>query len=199
MNDKSKVNWTTSSQENFVLEITKYKKNGYYVELGAFHSRNGSNTYFLEKDFNWTGVSFEIVEEKRKEFQENRINPCFGDALEFDYLKYFKDNNFPKQIDYLQVDIDAGYQHDMKPIGNHHTTLHGLISIPLTQYRFTVITFEHDENMYFRNKAIKDAQREILDSLGYTLLVRDIHEDWWVDSRVLEHNHMRQFHGLRAI
>lgn len=29
---------------------------------------------------------------------------------------------------------------------------------------------------------MRDAQREILDSLGYSLVVRQIHEDWWVDS-----------------
>lgn len=49
-----------------------------------------------------------------------------------------------------------------------------------------VITFEHDVNMYFRNASIRDAQREILDALGYTLVVRTIHEDWWVDPTTIE-------------
>ena len=97
----------SSSQERFVLDITKNKTNGYYVELGAFHSSQGSNTFFLEKDYNWNGVSFEITEERRKEFIENRSNPCMGDALKFDYIKYFKENNFPKQIDYLSIDVEG--------------------------------------------------------------------------------------------
>jgi hypothetical protein len=183
----------TSSQEGFVLSIFNEKKNGYYVELGAFDSHLGSNTYYLEKDYNWSGVSFEILEDRRSQFSSNRINPCYGDALDFNYLNYFEENNFPKQIDYLQVDIDAGYKEDGRPFGNHYLTLLGLISLPLTQYRFSVITFEHDSNMYFRNTGMRDSQREILDSLGYTLVVREIHEDWWVDPNVFSINDYRKY------
>jgi len=171
-----------SNQEDFVLDLLGNKKNGYYVELGAFHSKNGSNTYNLENEFDWNGVSFEIVPEFHKEFSENRKNPCIlGDATQFDYIKYFEENNFPNQIDYLQVDIDSGYDMNGRPVGNHYLTLHGLIAVPLNKYRFTVITFEHDANMYWKNIAMRDAQREILDSLGYSLVVRTESEDWWVD------------------
>jgi hypothetical protein len=182
-----------SSQEKFVIEIFNGKKNGVYVELGAFDSKLGSNTFHLESDYDWSGVSFEVSEDRKLEFQTNRKNPCFGDALEFNYISYFEDNNFPKQIDYLQVDIDAGYQHDGRPFGNHYLSLLGLISLPLTQYRFSIITFEHDANMYFRNSAMRDAQREILDSLGYALVVREKHEDWWVDPAVFPINDFRKY------
>jgi hypothetical protein len=175
----------SSNQEAFVLDLLDYKQGGFYVELGAFHSSEGSNTFVLEKEFGWQGVSFELVDERRNEFIENRSNPCMGDALNFDYLGYFRDNFFPKQIDYLQVDIDTGYDRATRPNGNHYTTLLGLVTVPLTQYRFSVITFEHDANMYFRNTGQRDAQREILDCLGYTLVVRTIHEDWWVDPTVI--------------
>lgn len=175
----------SSNQEAFVLELLDYKRAGFYVELGAFHSSEGSNTKILEQDYGWQGVSFELVDERRSEFIENRFNPCMGDALNFDYLGYFRDNFFPKQIDYLQVDIDTGYDRATRPNGNHYTTLLGLITVPLTQYRFSIITFEHDANMYFRNTGQRDAQREILDCLGYTLVVRTIHEDLWVDPTVI--------------
>jgi hypothetical protein len=171
-----------SNQEEFVLSLLDNKKNGYYVELGAFHSKNGSNTYRLENEFDWSGVSFEIVPELHKEVSENRKNPCIlGDATKFNYINYFEENNFPKQIDYLQVDIDAGYAMDGRPAGSAYTTLHGLLAVPLNSYRFTVITFEHDANMYWRNIVTRDVQREILDSLGYSLVVRSESEDWWVD------------------
>jgi hypothetical protein len=182
-----------SSQEKFVIEIFNGKKDGVYVELGAFDSKLGSNTFYLESDYDWSGVSFEVSEDRKLEFQTNRKNPCFGDALEFNYISYFENNNFPKQIDYLQVDIDGGYQEDGRPFGNHYLSLLGLISLPLTQYRFSIITFEHDANMYFRNSAMRDAQREILDSLGYALVVREKHEDWWVDPAVFPINDFRKY------
>jgi hypothetical protein len=171
-----------SGQEKFVLDLLKNKKNGYYVELGAFDSKKGSNTYHLETDYDWNGVSFEIDPERHAEFVSNRKNPCIlGDATEFNYISYFEENNFPKQIDYLQVDIDAGYTPEGNAVGNPYLTLHGLISVPLSKYRFSIITFEHDSQIEYNNKGMREAQREILSSLGYKLVVREWHEDWWVD------------------
>jgi hypothetical protein len=180
-------------QERFVVDILESKKNGYYVELGAAHYSNGNNTYSLEKDHEWTGVSFEIVDSMRDEFNENRSNPCMGDALSFNYIDYFEKNNFPKQIDYLQLDIDAGYDIHGRAVGNSHLTLHGLIAVPLNIYRFSVIAFEHDSTMYWKNTSMRDAQREILDSLGYSLVVREMHEDWWVDPNVIDLEKYRKF------
>jgi hypothetical protein len=182
-----------TDQEKFIIDILKKKKNGHYVELGAAHYSNGNNTWQLEKEYDWSGVSFEIVESMRDEFNLNRKNPCFGDALNFNYVDYFEKNNFPKQIDFLQVDIDAGYDLYGRPVGNNHWTLQGLIAIPLNLYRFTLITFEHDANMYWRNTSIRDAQREILDSFGYSLVQRSFHEDWWVDSTVIHHGEYRDY------
>lgn len=183
----------TTQQEQFVIDILKAKRNGFYVELGAAHYDEGNNTFSLEKDHDWRGVSFEIVDSMREDFNRNRRNPCFGDALKFDYVSYFRENDFPEQIDYLQLDIDAGYRPDGRPAGNSHSTLHGLLAVPLNMYRFTLITFEHDANMYWRNISIRDAQREILDSLGYALVHRSYHEDWWVDASVLQHADFRRY------
>lgn len=182
-----------TQQEQFVIDILKAKRQGHYVELGAAHYSSGNNTFLLERDYDWNGVSFEIVDSMRDEFNQNRKNPCFGNALQFDYASYFEINQFPKQIDYLQLDIDAGYRSDGRPAGNSHSTLHGLLAIPLNTYRFTLITFEHDANMYWRNIAIRDVQREILDSFGYALIHRSYHEDWWVDPSVIGHGEFRKY------
>jgi hypothetical protein len=40
--------------------------------------------------------------------------------------------------------------------------------------------------MYWRNIAMRDVQREILDSLGYSIVVRTESEDWWVDPNVID-------------
>ena len=64
-----------------------------------------------------------------------------------DLIKYFKENNYPEQIDFLQVDIDAGYTPEGRPKGSPYYSLHGLLAIPLNLYRFTLITFEHDANI----------------------------------------------------
>ena len=178
-------------QTEFVLKIFKKLKenadySGYYVELGSRHFRDGNNTYILEKNYGWKGVGFDIVPELVEEYNKERKNPCLlQNALTFDYLKYFEENNFPKQIDFLQVDIDSGYDQKGNPIGNPAETLLGLISVPLNQYRFSIITFEHDANMYHPNIQVREAQRVLLTALDYKLVFRDHFEDWWVDPNVI--------------
>jgi hypothetical protein len=189
-----------SGQEEFALHLLNYKKNGYYVELGAFDSKLGSNTYHLETGYDWNGVSFEIVPERHAEFVSNRKNPCIlGDATQFNYISYFEENNFPKQIDYLQVDIDAGYTPQGNSVGNPFLSLHGLLALPLSKYRFSVITFEHDAQIEYGNRIMKDVQREVLTSLGYKLVVRDYHEDWWVDPKVIPYLEFRERFSFRGI
>ena len=186
--------YNTTAQETFILNVLNEKKNGYYVELGASHSTRGSNTYLLESQFDWKGVSFEIVPEFHKEVSENRKNPCIlGDALKFDYKTYFEENNFPKQIDYLQIDVDESYDQFGRPQGNPASSLLGLIALPLNTYRFTVITFEHDEIIDHKNAAIRDAQREILYGLGYFLVQRYPDEDYWVDTTVIPYMDLRKY------
>jgi hypothetical protein len=146
-----------TDQARFVIDLFNKKNNtttysGYYVELGAYHSFNGSNTYHLEKEHAWKGVALDVIQTFVDEYNSNRDNPCIlHDALTFDYRSYFEQNNFPQQIDFLQVDVDAGYDEMCEPVGHPAQTLLALLALPLNTYRFSVITFEHDALMYHQN------------------------------------------------
>jgi len=161
-------------QESFVISMTEEKQNGYYVELGSGDPYEESNTSLLESEFGWKGLALEIDKTLSEKYNSsNRINKCINaDALQFDYLKYFEDNNFPKTIDFLQIDIDG---HDN---GN---CLLALLSVPLLKYRFSVIIIEHDLSQNYKRASMRDAQREILSSLNYKLIGQTLGEDWWVD------------------
>jgi hypothetical protein len=177
---------TLTELQNFVMAMTERKTNGLFVEIGAFHSEKGSNTHILERNFNWTGVAFDIKKEFVLEYNQNRKSPCLlANAVTFDYAKYFEENNFPERIDFLQVDIDPGFDEH----GCVHCTsidcLLALISVPLTRYRFSVIAFEHDAIMNPKNITVRDAAREILLGLGYVLVKRWSYEDWWVDPKAI--------------
>lgn len=193
------LQYGNSDQENFIINILNKKTNGYYVELGANHPIEGSNTYYLEKEFSWKGVALEILPEYQSLHSKFRNNPCLlTDARKFDYKKYFIDNNFPKQIDFLQIDIDAGFDTNAKQLGDSASSLHGLIQIPLSEYRFTIITYEHEALNDFKKNSERDAQREILDSYGYSLVVRNWHEDWWVDPNVVPYTQFKHFYKMAA-
>lgn len=187
-------------REKFVLGVNKNKKNGFYVELGGSHSSENSSTYNLETHYDWQGFAIEIVPELQKEYSENRKNPCvLGDAMKFNYLKHFDENNFPKQIDFLSVNIDPGYDDNTgRMAGNPAQSLLGLIALPLNLYRFTTIIFEHDSLQNYKNESIRDAQREILDALGYSLVFRGWAEDLWVDPNIIPYSQYKKFYNMAA-
>lgn len=171
-------NYSQALQDMFVLSILNGKRNGTYVEIGGYDGINLSNTYLLEKDFGWTGIAFEIEQEKTDKYNTQRKNKCLCEnAITADYKKIFKDYKLPKRIDYLQLDIDPAEQ-----------TLAALKALPLDEYRFSVITYETD--VYRSNKSIARESREILASHGYELLVKNVShianpfEDWYVDKNI---------------
>lgn len=162
-------------QESFVLSVLDEKRNGYYVELGAHDAYDGSNTFLLDERFGWTGLSLELDAQRVEKWNttSSRNNKCVeGDALLFDYRSYFEENNFPKRIDYLSVDID---EHDKGQC------LLALLALPMLHYRFSVITLEHDMIEDYRREGMRAAQRQILSFLGYQLVGQIDSEDWWLD------------------
>ena len=47
------VSYSQLGQDVDVIEFYKYKKNGYFVDIGAYDGVDLSNTYVLETNFSW--------------------------------------------------------------------------------------------------------------------------------------------------
>jgi hypothetical protein len=171
-----------AGQESFVMNMLGWKTHGFYVEVGAYHPVTLSNTYRLETDYSWGGISFEIDRGRADEFNKNRVNHCVIDnATTCDYKKYLNDIEAPRQIDYLQLDIEPAIN-----------TYKALCGIPFDDYRFSVITFEHDLYNDDKNTQIRQDSRQMLYDNGYQLVVGDIKsagyifEDWYVDPTAVD-------------
>jgi hypothetical protein len=172
------------------------KENGTFIEIGANQPIYINNTYLLESKFGWRGISIDMDSEFKTAFSNYKRTSRFilNNALDVDYEKEFILSNFPKQIDYLSLDIEPSIQ-----------TLNCLKKLPLDNYRFNVITYETD----FYDQSIGKAQaesiraesREILLSKGYTLIngnVSDLldsypFEDWYVDSTSIDPQIINRF------
>ena len=175
--------YSQAGQDLFVLDMLNNKRNGYFLEFGAYHSKACSNTFLLESEFNWSGLSFDVQPEYVEEYNQNRKSLCLlGDAQTgFNYSELFLAHNVPKQVDYLQLDTDPS-----------EVTLNILKALPLKEYRFSVITFEHD--FYTREfDDIREKSRKYLKSFGYELVVSNIspnnnnpYEDWWVHPELVD-------------
>ena len=107
------------------------------------------------------------------------------DATTFDYKSLFEERNYPKQIDYLSLDIDPS-----------EATLAALKKLPLDDYRFSVITYETEVYRAgidgYYDEIWQKQSAEIFESHGYELVIKNVanmgnpYEDWWVDPKVVD-------------
>jgi hypothetical protein len=194
------TNYSQSYQDMFVLSVLNGKRNGIYLEVGAYEGIFISNTYLLEKKFGWKGLSIDIEQSSAESFRnvgrENDI--LIQNALDIDYLDLLIKKNFPSRIDYLQLDIEP-----------QMNTLECLKKIPFDKFKFSVITYETDyyDPSVSREEShkVREESRKILESNGYELLVgnvcnisnNDPFEDWYVDPTVIDPEILKIFRGSR--
>ena len=171
--------FSQAGQDLFVLEMLHNKKYGFYIEIGGADPFESNNTFLLEKDFSWKGISIEFDKSLAARYSSMRNNPCFcHDATTYDYGGVAKLLNFPTQIDYLSVDID--------PAENTYLALN---KCPFDKYRFSVVTFEHDA--YSSGTKFMELSRAFLVANGYQLVAKNVKcfgrdfEDWWIDPKVV--------------
>ena len=149
-------------QDRLVLKYLKNKMNGTFVDVGCGFPKHINNTYVLENNFNWDGISIDIhmyTEEDGLVWDDCRNTKLIlEDALTINYSSLFKENNLPINIDYLSVDLEPPY-----------LSLECLFKIPFDEYTFNIITFEVDNNREGDTKRISES-REFLKSKGYTLI-----------------------------
>jgi hypothetical protein len=161
---------------SFALRLSGDKVGGKYVEIGSSHYKNQNQTYFLEKEFGWSGVGIEIRKEFVDEYNQNRTSPCIlGDATSFKWDDYFEENNFPKQIDYLCLDTDE-------------YNLRSLMNIPLSRYRFNTIVAEcRTPGMVtqFPEVNVWETMSNILTNYGYTNIGSGYTDGYWIDNTSL--------------
>jgi FkbM family methyltransferase len=169
-------NYSQVFQDMFILSMTNGKKNGTFLEIGGSDPFRGNNTALLEKNFDWKGVSIEYDKKFIDNYTNNRTAKLIHDnALTIDYNKLLQENFKDNVIDYLQLDIEPA-----------RNTYECMLKIPFDEYKFAVITYEHDYYIDI-TKSYRDKSREFLKSKGYVMIVNDISpdglsnfEDWWV-------------------
>ncbi len=167
-------------QDKFVVNILKHKQNGYFLEIGSNDPIFINNTYVLEKELNWKGIMIEYDKQFLDKYIEHRPNSIhvINDATLIDYYELLNVNQFPKNIDYLQIDLEVNNRSTL-------TTLELLDNTVFDEYKFAVVTFEHDiyTGDHFNTRLIS---RNIFLNQGYVLVFPDVRnyscafEDWYV-------------------
>lgn len=202
--------YSQANQDKWICEIFNQKRNGVFIDIGAMDGILYSNTYTLEKYFDWKGIciepdsiSFESLSKNRtsenikaaisnfdgESFIDTTGGPCTkisesGIKIEvYTFNSILEKINFDSQIeiDYLSIDVE-GEEENL------------LSSIDFEKFFIKAITIEH--NLYCSDSSQKDAIYKILSSNGFIRVVEDVvcldksphvfnqpYEDWYINSK----------------
>ena len=188
-----------SGQDRFVDAILDGNRDGLFLDVGANHPVEISNTYELESELGWRGVLVDRDAYCADLCAKQRKNPfLLLDGLTADWeivlgLVVRQFEGAPRTaIDYLSLDCDE----------NTATILERILAA--SGPRFRVMTVETD--LYSRGPLPRDRIRRMLAGNGYDILCRDvrasdgsIYEEWVVDPNLVDMARAERFrsYGLK--
>jgi hypothetical protein len=163
-------------QDEFALKQTNFKKEGFYIDIGCGEPSFINNTYVLEKDYYWSGLS--IDKDKKRTDKWNGVrstqNLYNESVFDLDISSILKEMNAPNLIDYLSMDLEPP-----------DLTFQALDVIPWSEYKIKIVTYEHDS--YRNNSKYVEPSRKFFTEKGYTrydlsFLKPSVSriEDWWI-------------------
>jgi hypothetical protein len=183
-----------ASQDIFVINCLNKKRNGIYLEIGAScpSGINHSNTFVLEKIYNWKGLLIEYDISCEESYKKSRPNSQYiiNDARKINYREFLDSNNYPLNIDYLQIDLEVNNKSTLDVLNVFDSSI-------FDKYKFATVTFEHDiyTGDWFNTRNIS---REIFKKNGYILVFPDVivyhgngygpFEDWYVHPELVDMN-----------
>ena len=181
--DKIDRSYAQIMQDIFVLCALDGKENGTFLEIGTADPIDRNNTYLLETKFGWSGAGIELNKKFFERYKKERPNVKIynEDATESDYSVILSEIAVEGIVDYLQLDIE--------PARNTYKCLE---RIPFDNYKFRVITFEHDHYVDI-TREVREKSRNFLQSKGYVMVANDLSsdgessfEDWWVHPELVD-------------
>tara|TARA_R110002020_G_scaffold94777_1_gene227758 strand:- start:2483 stop:3097 length:615 start_codon:yes stop_codon:yes gene_type:complete len=95
------------NQDKYYCEYSKFKKKGYFVDIGAHDGIRLSNTYKLEKELEWTGICIEPAKQSYDALRNNRKCICLNHGI--------YDINGEVEFKYSENTTVGGIQNTLEP------------------------------------------------------------------------------------
>lgn len=191
-------------QDLMVCFLTNFKKEGFFVEFGAANGVYLSNTYLLEKEYQWRGILAEPAKKFKNDLIRNRncnldfrcVYKTSGDFVsfnevektEFSTVTKFSDADFHKNIRKRGINynvetvslLDLLLTHeapkviDYLSIDTEGSEFEILQNFPFDRFIFKIITVEHNFN------ANRYRIKNLLENHGYVAILESISQrDFW--------------------
>ena len=186
-------------QDEWVCEMLNNKHNGYFIDIGACDGVFFSNTWYLEKELDWTGICLEPAITPFLKLIKERNCICLNRAVynktgvvnfheyekdiwrgHIDTVGYkidcispidlFKEFNVPKIIDYISIDVE-GLEYEI------------LTGFPFKEYKSRLWSIEHNSD---EKNEKRDKVRRFMAEHGYIYVplkkrTCGYFEDWFYD------------------
>ena len=163
--------YSQAGQDIWVAKKFEYKKNGYFLEVGAYDGIQTSNTYFLEKELGWSGICIEA-------------NPSVFNSLALNR----------KSLN-LNVAV-SNYQGVGMFLDDSISTDGRGVNVDFSKWHINCMTVEH--NLYVDGPTEKEKIFQLLSNKGFIREVEDApcldynplyymkpFEDWYVNKNLI--------------
>ncbi len=110
-------------EELFVRDFFQDRREGFFVDVGAYDYRKYSNTYYLEKHLNWHGLAIDAQEEFGAGFRQHRPQTKF--------FVYFVTDETGGMADFFVDEVDDAQATGNKPLSDSRARLPALREIPM--------------------------------------------------------------------
>ena len=168
-----------AGQDVFVFNFLE-RASGFFLDFGCGDGLNnpcGNNTYFLEKN-GWQGLSVDNSNSAISNFfQSRKTKAVCQDLTVVNINDFLSNNNCNQVIDYLSFDIDEATEKVLE-------------SFPLENFKFKIITFEHD--LYHKGDALKNLAFSKFKK-DYEILIENVtldnygpYEDWYIHKELCD-------------
>lgn len=69
--------FSEGNEEVIIRHFFADRRNGFFLDVGAYHYKDKSNTYYLEKNLGWRGIAIDANSEFEQGYLDNRPNTRF--------------------------------------------------------------------------------------------------------------------------
>ena len=202
-------------QDMLVLALLDFKRKGYFVEFGATDGIDYSNTWLMEKNFDWQGILAEPAKSWHRELKKNRhchiSNKCvwkrsdehliFNEARDggfstidsFSSIDHHRDARVGGEkyrvetisLNDLLITFDAPKNIDYLSIDTEGSEYDILSTLDYGRWDISIITVEH--NYTDRREKIK----KLLEQHDYKNVLPALskYDDWYVKSYLVDQVH----------
>lgn len=161
--------FSQNGQDEFVARLFKNKRNGVFVDVGAYDGIYYSNTAYFENELDWTGVCVEPNPKVFTQLKENRncvcLNYCISEKK--GALQFLSVSGYGEMLSGLISFFDQNHDKRIDEIIKEHGGNKAMIDVPSMPMKEILEQQSLTEVDYF-NIDVEGGEMSVLNSIDFS-------------------------------